>query len=383
MAPISPTGTRARRTSQSPLAMELELEKKEKKPKRLYKKRRATHAIRREQKLTLEKEIEELQVKLAETKFRALLSQGKVSESCHKRAVENAVLSECIEDHHLVMAHVRALVSGPQLHDASGVRPMRTRICLGADRAERRRVLHGLRKDKLRRAKCFLHERSFGIQMNTSYFHEERYETVDGDYFITRFDITPLHGVKGGVRAVYEAVLQAAVNIEIVISEISGNITVREDDDMCDNSVSQMRLVSQTTQGLLVENNLVHFFEYLTSESDFDGDGDGGYAVSALDFVDEDALYPYRPLERIRRDATTAMLLTSYREPGPNHDQEQLATEGELVVVITRWSCVKIHRTELDVSREVQLGLRENCIHSQDTFMNCVRDTLGLSVDAT
>ncbi|CAI5739992.1 unnamed protein product [Hyaloperonospora brassicae] len=348
-------------------------------PKRLNKKRKATHAIRREEKLTLENKVAELEAALAEIKCRALLSQGHAAESCRETAVENAVLRECIQDHHMAIAHVQALVCGPPLHDASGVRPMEAKICLSADRVERRRVLHGLRRAKLRRVKGFLHERSYGMKTNTSCFQEERYESVEGDYFITRFEITPLRGVQGGVRAVFEAVLQAAVNIEIIISETSGNITVREDDDMYDDSVSQMRLVSETKQGVLVENNLVHFSEYLQGKCGSDGDGD--YAVSALDFVDEDMLYPYRPLERIRRDATTAMLLTSYREPRSTRGREQSKNEGEVVVVVTRWSRVRICHTEMDVSRKVLQELRANCVRSQDTFMNCVQEALGLSVD--
>ncbi|EEY53941.1 uncharacterized protein PITG_07591 [Phytophthora infestans T30-4] len=142
-----------------------------------------------------------------------------------------------------------------------GVRPMETKICLSADREERRRVLHALRGVKLREARRFLRARSSGIKPNTPYFQEERYESADGGFCIARFEITPLHGVKGGVRAVFDAVLQAAFNVEIIISETSGNITVREDDDMNDERVSQMRLVSQTSRGVLVENNLVHFTE--------------------------------------------------------------------------------------------------------------------------
>ncbi|EGZ12165.1 hypothetical protein PHYSODRAFT_516273 [Phytophthora sojae] len=327
-------------------------EPQKQKKKRVFKKRKATHTIRKEQKAALEQEIAELQARLEEIKFQALVQQGKAAKSYHDRAVENAVLRESIQESHLVMAQVRALLSGHTQHHLSGVRPMETKICLSADRAERRAVLHALRGAKLREAKRFLNARSSEVNPNTPYFQEERYETADGDFCVARFEITPLRGVRGGVRAVFDAVLQAAFNAEIIISETSGNITVREDDDLNDDdSVSQMRLVSRTNGGMLLENNL--------------------HAVTTTDFVDEDALYPYRPLERVRRDLTAAMLLTSYE------------SEGDPAVLITRWSCARICHTDLNISREALLDLRESSIRSQGIFLNCVRETLGLPVSAT
>ncbi|GMF24860.1 unnamed protein product [Phytophthora lilii] len=350
------------------------------KKKRVFKKRKATHTIRKEQKAALEKEIEELQARLEDIKFQALVQQGEAAKSYRDRAVENAVLRESIQDQHLVMAQVRALLSGHTQNHMSGVRPMETKICLSADRAERRGVLHALRGAKLREAERFLRARSNAINPTTPYFHEERYETASGDFCIVRFEITPLRGVKGGVRAVFNAVLQAAFNAEIIISETSGNITVREDDDLNDDGVSQMRLVSQTNRGVLLENNLVHFAEYSRGENG--KDGKGSYALTATDFVDEDDLYPYRPLERVRRDATAAMLLTSYIEPATKGDVKS-EKEGEQVVVVTRSSCSRICHTDLSISREALLDLRQNSILSQGTFLNCVRETLGIPASTT
>lgn len=370
------THSPASSTSTSPVHDQDEPQTKKK--KRVFKKRKATHTIRKEQKAALEQEVEQLQARLEEIKFQALVQQGEATKSYHERAVENAVLRESIQESHLVMAQVRALLSGHTQHHLSGVRPMETNICLSADRAERRAVLYALRRAKLREAKRFLHARSHEVNPNTPYFQEERYETTDGDFCIARFEITPLRGVKGGVRAAFDAVLQAAFNAEIVISETSGNITVREDDDLNDDdSVSQMRLVSQTNRDVLLETNLVHFTEYSRGE---DSENDNGcYAMTTTDFVDEDALYPYRPLERIRRDLTAAMLMTSYVEKGDGNAE----SEGEPVVVITRWSCARICHTDLNISREALLDVRESSIRSQGIFLNCVRETLGLPVSAT
>ncbi|KAG2517124.1 hypothetical protein BBI17_007914 [Phytophthora kernoviae] len=265
------------------------------------------------------------------------------------------------------MAQIRALLSGRAQYYDGGVRPMETKICLSADRAERRKVLLALRDTKLREAYRFLQARSYALNPTTPYFQEERFETAEGDFCISRFEIIPLRGVKGGVRAVYDAVLQAAFNAEIIISETSGNITIREeDDDLNDDNVSQMRLVSQTNRGALLENNLVHFSDFSPGESGVDGDKSSS-AMTATDFVDEDDLYPYRPLERVRRDATAAMLVTSFMDSthevsvkGDNSRASLGDEEGEFVVVIKRWSCSRICHTDLDLPKQTVLELRES-----------------------
>ncbi|KAG6618622.1 Phospholipid-transporting ATPase 2 [Phytophthora cinnamomi] len=75
-------------------------------PKRVFKKRKATHTIRKEQKAALEKEIEALQARLEEIKLQALMQQDEATKPYHDRAVENAVLRESIQEH-LVVAQVR------------------------------------------------------------------------------------------------------------------------------------------------------------------------------------------------------------------------------------------------------------------------------------
>ncbi|KAG6595934.1 Phospholipid-transporting ATPase 2 [Phytophthora cinnamomi] len=76
------------------------------------------------------------------------------------------------------------------------------------------------------------------------------------------------------------------------------------------------------------------------------------------------------------------MLLTSFNEP-PTKAGVKSEDEGELVVVVTRWSCARICHTDLNISREALLDLRENSIRSQGVFLNCVRESLGLPVSPT
>lgn len=118
---------------------------------------------------------------------------------------------------------------------------------------------------------------------------------------------------------------------------------------------SQMRLVAQTACGVPVENNLVHFSELV----------DDSCALAMADFVDEDERFPYRPMERIRRDATAIALITSHKEP---------AESAEPVVVLTRWTFTRIHATELNVPTQTLRAMRDVSI--SDVIRNCVKETL-------
>lgn len=329
------------------------------------KKRRSTHSIRKEQKSELEKELQALQAKLEELELRALGER-----SYQHQVVQNATLRDSIQMQHMGMAQARALLSEYAQQTFSGVRPMRARICLGLDREERRRQLYALRGLKLRHAQNLVNARGYGLRPTTPYFQEEQFETEEGDFCATRYEVAALCGVQGGVRAVFDAVLQAAFNAEIVISETSGNITIREDDDQSDDRVTQMRLVSKTAGDVLLESNLVQFSEFQTT-----ADGES-YAIIATDFVDQDELYPYRPHERVRRDVTAAMSITSYLKKSGG--QGTASEREELVVVVSRLFCTKVYHTDLGLFEAAKQQLHESSAGYAGIFMSCLRSILGL-----
>ncbi|KAH7462180.1 uncharacterized protein KRP23_14040 [Phytophthora ramorum] len=331
--------------------------------KRVYKKRKSTHTVRKEERLALEEELETLKTKLDALKLRALIHSGDEAASLHKQMAQNSGLQESIQEHHLVVANAQAmLVSSTQPH-SNNVRPTETYIHLTLNPVERRAALGALRELKLECAKQFIQQRSAGLHPTADYFIEERYETPEGDFCNVRFDRTALRRVTGGVHAVFEALKRAVFNAEIVLSEASGNITIREDDDMDEmDNFSQMKLVTETTQGILVENNLVHFSDYIQE------DGEQSYALATADFVNEDDLFPYRSHERIRRDATSVILVTSHLDTSSN----------ELVVVMTRWTFTRICGSNLDIPTQILREMRDRSGHVSETILNCVRETLNL-----
>ncbi|ETL28897.1 hypothetical protein L916_17820 [Phytophthora nicotianae] len=324
------------------------------KKKRVYKKRKSTHTVRKEERLALETEIQELQSKLDTLKLRVLIQNGEEDASLNKQTMHNSALRDAVLEHQLVAAKAQAM-----LYTTSVVQNSSDRVY----------------------ARQFIQQRSVGLHPTTEYFNEERYETPEGDFCNVRFDRTCLHGVRGGVRAVFEALKLAIFNAEIVLSEASGNITVREDDNMDDiDDFSQMRLVTQSTLGLLVENNLVHFSELVFGDKDSDT-----YAVAAVDYVDKDDRFPYRPTECIRRDAVSTVLLTSCKDKRKEIDVDDLCghtsseeESNDSVVVLTRWTFTRICRTDCYAPTQTLRDMRDRSGQVADTILSCVRETLNL-----
>ncbi|KAJ8524068.1 hypothetical protein ON010_g17051 [Phytophthora cinnamomi] len=180
--------------------------------------------------------------------------------------------------------------------------------------------------------------------------------------------------------------------MEISISEMLGDITVREDDDStASNSFSNHRLVSTMSHGVKVEKNIVKFFKLVEPDVDDEGEGNASYALVATDSVDLDDVYPYVPDERIRMDINAAMKFTEHfcKKP-PNRKrktrvrhplygnggfpyqqdpEEEEDDEYERVVVLTRFFRVKLHHTEMDVPPHVLQEVRQGLACFSDTMV--------------
>ncbi|KAG7380044.1 hypothetical protein PHYPSEUDO_007820 [Phytophthora pseudosyringae] len=354
------------------------------KKKRVYKKRKSTHTVRKEERQALEGEIQQLEAELDALKLRALGHSGHKDASLRQQMEHNALLRDAVQEQHLVTARTQAMLVGCAQRHSYNVRPTETYIHLAADQAQRFKTLDAMRGAKLHSARRFIVQRSLGLHPTADYLNEERYETPEGDFCNVRFDRTVLRGVAGGVRAVLDALKHAVFNAEIVLSEASGNITIREDDDMDEiKNFSQMKLATQTTRDVLVENNLVHFSELVQADKESDS-----YALATTDFVDKDDRFPYRPHERLRRDATSIILVTSHTDdPSWKHADSNSYSghtsseeDGESVVVMTRWTFTRICHTNLHIPTQALREMRDWSGQVSETILSCVRETLGLHV---
>lgn len=171
-----------------------------------------------------------------------------------------------------------------------------------------------MKQQRLQEAVYFLAERSRYMAMDTDFTDLQRFQSDNGDVCLARFDIKPLPKAQS-VRQAFEGVLKFSYNLEISISDLIGDITIRENDDEdWDTSVAQHRLVTTITPNVKVDTNNVTFTQYW-------GDGSGPrtdravsdeVGIAVCNYVHDDALYPYHVNERVRQDITFHVMVARY-----------------------------------------------------------------------
>lgn len=219
--------------------------------------------------------------------------------------------------------------------------PLYSRIHLTKDWNERRAALLAIREQKLQVALEFVNACANSSQ---SHFSENKFETEEGDLCCVRYETVDFPGV-ASLEQVFDALWFFMTNMEIVISEQLGQITLRDDYDTADGRAINTRFISNSS-GLTTEGNVVTFRRMFDEGVDhFNGER---CAVVAVDSIDEDELHPYISHERARRDASGAIVLTASRRPkesgatAPQHLRGD--EEDELVVTMRRATFWKFYR---------------------------------------
>lgn len=174
-----------------------------------------------------------------------------------------------------------------------------------------------------------------------AFSEHERFETPQGDYCVTSFEILPLPSspTSLGVKGAFDALYFLIRNVEITFSEWIGHITIRENDESLalDDKYSQHRLVATVAPTTAqIETNVVTFSEFQCLSDTGDADELG---IIAVDSIDADELYPYQSSERVRRDTSGVFVLQSH-SAGPDDEMPN-------VVTLLRWSLSKLHASEL------------------------------------
>ncbi|KAF1327308.1 hypothetical protein FI667_g7677, partial [Globisporangium splendens] len=339
-----------------------------------------THVLRREAKDKLVDEIRHLEARAALLRQETGQLDRKATE---QRLLLNANLREALLQQDLVIATTQSLFSG--LSHSRATSPIETDIHLTSDWEQRRQVLLDMKDEKIRYAHRFLVERTRHMNPFKKSCEVSQFESDDGDDLCTvRVDVTPFEGVKS-MRQVFEALQFYLVNLEITHTEMSGNVTIRENEDDTEKAILQHRLVTSESSGVLLEKNAVMFLD----QSGVDADNiEDQYAVVAGDFVNQDDLYPYCPTQRIRKDATSVIKLSVYRRrratPHRLHDDDLHPTDptatDELVVVLMRWFLLRIRRhPDLDIPKQVFQAVSNSQSRALDamlqTMQQCVFPT--------
>lgn len=233
-----------------------------------------------------------------------------------------------------------------------------------------------MRSQQLHDAKRFIDKRTQFTNPTRRFSESTRFQNARGDFFAARLDVIPLPHAKS-VKQVYDAILFYFFNSEICVTDMLGDLVIREEGDTGDESVSQHRLLFSNRHGIDVEINSVVFSEYKqqsqqpSTASGGDDSCEGGEGLLATDFVDQDDLYPYHPSERVRKDVTSIWMVkccahrTNKEKTTTTGQREQsdptaLDSGTERAIVLTRWAQSKLHHSEFDIPEEKLVELTED-----------------------
>lgn len=347
-----------------------------------------------ESKEQLQDQIRHLEARAALLRQEQGLEDPKVTES---KLALHADLREAVLHQDLIIANTQSAISGfvvrtccvylsalvapnryvetrlPSIQNSRATSPLETYIHLTRDWNQRREALLAMKEKKIETAHRFLMERTRHMDPLKKCCEVSQFESDDGDFYTVKVDVTPFEGVKS-VRQVFESLLFYFLNVEISITEISGNVTVRENTDDSEKTVLHHRLVTCEPSGILVEKNSVLFLD----QSGLDAENvDEQYVLITSDFVDQDDLYPYCPRERLRKDGTTAIKLSAHWRKRPQREGTLTeSVEDELVVVLTRWHLFRLRRPEMDVPKDAVHAISDDMSRSVDIMLRSTKEGL-------
>ncbi|KAK1929647.1 hypothetical protein P3T76_014864 [Phytophthora citrophthora] len=249
-----------------------------------------------------------------------------------------------------------------------------------------------MKQQRLQEALYFLAERSRFMAMDTEFTDLQRFQSDNGDMCLACFDIKPLPKAQS-VRQAFDGVLKFSYNLEISISDLIGDITIRENDDEdWDSSVAQHRLVTSIPPNVKVDTNSVTFTHYW-------GDGSGPQTdravgdevgIAVCNYVEEDELYPYHVSERVRQDITFHVMVAKYprRRPGlsrssaantDNTWDSNYETQDEVVVAM-RWTCLRVRKPPFPLDDDVAAHIRDGMEEVGRSMFTAIRQSVNSGV---
>uniref|UniRef100_K3X388 START domain-containing protein n=1 Tax=Globisporangium ultimum (strain ATCC 200006 / CBS 805.95 / DAOM BR144) TaxID=431595 RepID=K3X388_GLOUD len=273
------------------------------------------------------------------------------------------------------MATAQSVLSGYLNRDY--ISPLNDCIRLGTDWDERRKTLLAMKEQKITNAYEYIAARSKFLDPLKPHVSDEQFENAQGDYCCVRFDTIQFESVKS-VKQVFDAFVSYLKSMEVSITERLGNLTVRDDYDVVhDNMISNFRLLS-TENGVEIETNGVMFGKYFESHELSNGNPCG---VITVDFVDEDKLHPYLPQERMRKDSSTAIVLTPHWRKRPRAEGEKVENgdtdEEELVVTVSRGGFLQLRKPAFPISPRVLQEMRENADEWRNLMIKSIHELLS------
>ncbi|KAF1327299.1 hypothetical protein FI667_g7657, partial [Globisporangium splendens] len=327
--------------------------------------KKPTYYMRKDEMKELLQQIDTLQARVQNLQ-EANLAGINLKDLNNPSKFENERLRHAVDGQEYSIANVQSALGG-YLNKRDRL-PYESTICLSKDRAQRHATLLAMKDKKLGDSLRYLNERTKFLDPMTPHAEASRYVTPTGNYCILQLDVTPFEGAQS-VKQVFDALKFFFFNMEISISEILGETTIREDDGTWHHGVFESRIVSNVTSGVQVEMNSAMFSAFYDQHDEYGGGRPFG--VIAGDFVDIDELHPYSPATRVRFDATGVLSITSEIRTKVTADGEE---EEELVVVLTRSGLLQLHDTEFPLLPHVVHEMRDSIARWGDAMLMKMRE---------
>ncbi|GLE11850.1 hypothetical protein PINS_up024594 [Pythium insidiosum] len=336
------------------------------------KKRKPTHTVRKEEKAELLHEIALLEERVAFLRGQlhgdspiddvvdddTQPSNGERQQQRQRQRQSHARLRDTVHEQQLALAHVRSMQTQLLVRDLAW--PIRSFVHLGRDPTQRLKTLHALHRRLVRNARQYVLERTRHLDVTQPHVAYENFVNATGDRCSLRLALCQFPA-RHSVRDVLLATTFYTANLEISLTDSAGHITIRENEDVGDAHVSQHRLLTTTPQGVEVEANVVMF-------SHWDEADDWGLVIGT--FVDVDELYPYRPDERLRHDATAVMMFSRERDE---------------CIIMRRWGALRLHYQSptLRIAPDTLDAVRDNVFQWGNALTTSLYERFGRYVKSS
>ncbi|KAE8991605.1 hypothetical protein PR003_g27709 [Phytophthora rubi] len=258
-------------------------------------------------------------------------------EALRRRQHTNNVLREVLHAQRRAFAGASSIVTHHLREKSTG--PFDTPTRLSKNPVKREAALLEMRRQRLSCAYEFMREMLKFMDVTLDFSEQKKFTATNGDFCSERFEIVPLPQARS-VKRVFDAVEGFMSNMEISMSEVEGDITIRENDEpqlstAC--PVAQHRFVTTVANMVQMDTNNAAFAEYRAP-----GPGVDEMGFSINDPIDEDELYPYKPETRVRQDVTVIIMVSTQQDK-----------DGKPLIVFSRWWSLRLRKSHIHVPRAI------------------------------
>lgn len=254
--------------------------------------------------------------------------------------------------------------------------PIDTFIHLGREWTQRNETLSALKEPQLRQAAELLERRTQFFSEPREYVESSQFLSDAGDYCSIRFDMTPLEGMHS-VKDAFDLIQHYLTRMQTRATPHSGTKFSSMDQMASDGNIVQRRMVLSQTDTMATEANFIMFSDM--RRSDRSSRKRGGLTSSTaadlgllvLNFVDQDELYPYDPINYVQHDLSGVIAVESVKRrvtTSSGHEKD------ESVIVLTRWVLQKLRRSKHHVPSDVMQVMRDRINEPANAILAALKE---------